>query len=149
MLSRSFAFVGLFLLAACGTPGSDMKLYPLQGPIASADPTLVIDVSAKNNDMASGQIYFRLPGKVRCEGTWTSVTPREISRSGGMSLTWHGPSGKLGRETKTVAGVNNGQIYAVCSDATKVQGSFLIGSGTVSGIGRATDSNGNVYKLLF
>jgi hypothetical protein len=30
-----------------------------------------------------------------------------------------------------------------------VQGTFVIGSGTVSGSGNATDTKGNVYKLLF
>ncbi len=50
---------------------------------------------------------------------------------------------------ETVAGVNNGEIYAVCDDGTRVQGTFVIGSGTASGTGQATDTNGNVYKLLF
>jgi hypothetical protein len=140
----------LLILAACSVPSSEMKLYPLQGPIALAEPTLIIDVAAKNTDKASGPISFHLPGKVKCQGTWTSVAPREISRTRGLSLSLRGgPGGKLDNETKTVAGVNHGEIYAVCSDATKVQGSFLIGSGTVSGTGRASDSNGNVYKLLF
>lgn len=31
----------------------------------------------------------------------------------------------------------------------KVNGTFVIGSGTASGTGSATDTNGNVYKLLF
>ena len=48
-----------------------------------------------------------------------------------------------------MAGVNNGEIYAVCDDGTRVQGTFVIGSGTASGTGTATDTNGNVYKLLF
>ena len=54
-----------------------------------------------------------------------------------------------GREIETVAGVNNGEIYAVCADGTRVQGTFVIGSGTASGTGQASDTNGNVYKLLF
>ena len=48
-----------------------------------------------------------------------------------------------------LAGVNDGEIYAVCEDGTRVQGTFVIGSGTASGTGTATDTNGNVYKLLF
>lgn len=148
-MPRSLAPLCLFLLAAGCVPSSEMKLYPVQGPISEAEPTLVIDVAAKNTDKASGPISFRLPGKVKCNGTWTTVAPREISQSRQIALTLRGPRGNLGNETKTVAGVNTGEIYAVCSDATKVQGSFLIGSGTVSGTGRATDSNGNSYKLMF
>ena len=45
--------------------------------------------------------------------------------------------------------MNDGEIYAVCADGTRLQGTFIIGSGTASGTGRATDTNGNVYKLLF
>jgi hypothetical protein len=149
MMPRSLAPLSLMLFAACCVPTSDMKLYPLQGPIAEATPTLVIDVAAKNIDKASGPISFRLPGKVKCQGTWTTVAPREISKSRGLSLSLHGPRGNLANESKTAARVNTGEIYAVCSDATKVQGNFLIGSGTLSGTGRASDSNGNVYKLLF
>jgi hypothetical protein len=149
MTPSSLAPLSLMLFAACCVPTSDMKLYPLQGPIAEAEPTLVIDIAAKNTDKASGPIAFRLPGKVKCQGTWTTVAPREISQSRKMSLTLRGPRGDLGNETKTLARVNTGEIYAVCSDATKVQGSFLIGSGTLSGTGRASDSNGNIYKLLF
>ncbi len=149
MINRSFAIIGLCLLAACGGPKREMKLYPLQGPIAAKNPTLVINVDARDTDQTSGSLRFHLPNRVKCEGTWTSVAPREISKKTGLSLTFKGPRGDLGKETKTVAGVNNGEIYAVCSDGTKVQGRFLIGSGTVSGTGSATDTGGNVYKLLF
>ncbi|MGB4114091.1 MAG: hypothetical protein WBK15_13740 [Yoonia sp.] len=149
MKFRCFACLSLIILTACGTSKSDMKLYPIYGPIAATDPTIVIDVTAKNSDMTSGSISFRLPGKVKCNGTWTTVAPREISRSRGLSLSMRGPKGDIGNETKTISSINNGEIYAVCSDATKVQGTFIIGSGTISGTGRATDSNGNGYKLLF
>ncbi len=56
---------------------------------------------------------------------------------------------RSGASKATVAGVNTGEIYAVCADGTRVQGTFVIGSGTVSGSGNATDTKGNVYKLLF
>jgi hypothetical protein len=52
-------------LAACGGGGTaTMQLYPLQGPIAADDPTLVIEAKAKNTDGTSGTLTFRLPGKV-------------------------------------------------------------------------------------
>ncbi|MDM7930620.1 hypothetical protein [Tabrizicola sp.] len=40
--------------------------------------------------------------------------------------------------------MKNGEIYAVCDDGTRVQGTFVIGSGTASGSGNATYTNGNV-----
>lgn len=137
-------------LAACGGGGSaNMQLYPLQGEIAQTDPTLVIEATAKNTNSTSGSLTFKLPDRGKCEGTWTSLTPRTVSNSKGLALTWKKTGGELGTERETVAGVNNGEIYAVCDDGTRVQGTFVIGSGTASGTGTASDTNGNVYKLLF
>lgn len=142
--------LGLILpLAACATGTSPMQLYPLQGPIADADPTLVIQATAKNTTGTSGELTFRLPERGRCVGTWSSLTPRTVSSKKGMSLTFKKTGGEVGREIATVAGVNNGEIYAVCADGTRVQGTFVVGSGTASGTGQASDTNGNVYKLLF
>ena len=137
-------------LAACsGGSTANMQLYPLQGEIAAADPTLVIEATARNTNSTSGSLSFRLPDRGKCEGTWSSLTPRSVSRSKGLALTWKKTGGEVGSESQTVAGVNNGEIYAVCEDGTRVQGTFVIGSGTASGTGTASDTNGNVYKLLF
>jgi hypothetical protein len=126
-----------------------MQFYPLQGPIADVNPALVVEATMKNVQGTSGPLSFRLPDRGRCEGTWTSLTPKTVSRSRGLSLTWRKTGGEIGAESATVAGVNDGEIYAVCDDGTRVQGTFVIGSGTASGTGQASDTNGNVYKLLF
>ncbi len=150
MSLRLLAIVGLLPLAACGSSGTaTMQLYPLEGTIAKENPTLVIEAVAKNTDGTSGPLTFRLPGKVKCEGTWSSLTPRTVSNTTGLSLTIRKTGGEVGATKATVAGVNTGEIYAVCKDGTRVQGTFVIGSGTASGSGNATDTNGNVYKLLF
>jgi hypothetical protein len=150
MSLRLLAIVGLLPLAACGSSGTaTMQLYPLEGAIAKDNPTLVIEATAKNTDGTSGPLTFRLPGKVKCEGTWSSLTPRTVSNTTGLSLTIRKTGGEVGATKATVAGVNTGEIYAVCADGTRVQGTFVIGSGTASGSGNATDTNGNVYKLLF
>lgn len=126
-----------------------MLFYPLEGPIALSDPTLVIRAKATDTDKTSGAVSFRLPDRLKCNGTWSSLSPKVISQTRGVSLTLKDTGGRIGNETKSVAGVNEGEIYAVCSDGTRVQGNFVIGSGTASGTGRATDTKGNVYKLLF
>ncbi|MGL4234931.1 hypothetical protein [Tabrizicola sp.] len=148
-LRRTAALSALLLLTACTGGTSSMQLYPLQGEIADADPTLVIQATAKNTGGTSGPLTFTLPERGRCEGTWSSLTPRTVSNSKGLALTWRKTGGEVGTESETVAGVNNGEIYAVCEDGTRVQGTFVIGSGTASGTGQASDTNGNVYKLLF
>ena len=146
---RSLALILVLPLAACAASTSSMQLYPLQGEIAESDPTLVIRAVAKNTGGTSGALTFRLPERGKCTGTWSSLTPRKVSNSQGLALTWKKTGGEVGSERETVAGVNNGEIYAVCDDGTRVQGTFVIGSGTASGTGQASDTNGNVYKLLF
>jgi hypothetical protein len=146
---RALFLAALLPVAACGNSTTTMQFYPLEGKIAAADPALVIPATMRNVDGTSGPISLRLPGKNDCQGTWTSLTPKTVSRSQGLSLTWRKVGGDVGARTDTVAGVNDGEIYAVCEDGTRVQGTFVIGSGTASGTGSATDTNGNVYKLLF
>lgn len=149
MSLRTLAIAAILPLTACVGGTSNMQLYPLKGEIALTDPTTVIEATAKNTRGTSGALSFRLPGRGKCDGTWTSLSPKVVSNSKGLALTWKKTGGEVGREISTVAGVNSGEIYAICADGTRVQGTFVIGSGTASGTGTASDTNGNVYKLLF
>jgi hypothetical protein len=137
-------------LAACGGAGN-FRLYPLQGPIAQNDPSQIITISLSRKTETSGNISFRLPAPTpaRCTGTWTSVAPKVHSHERGLTFSLRGPGGKVSNTTADVGGVNSGEIYAVCSEGTRVQGHFLMGSGTESGTGTVTDTLGNTYKLLF
>jgi hypothetical protein len=150
-LRALLALSSLALVTACGNGQGDMRLYPLQGPIAIQSPSTMIPVKSEDDTDTSGTISFRLPkpDKTRCTGTWTSVVPKVTSRERGLSLTLRDTGGKFKNATEDVGGINNGEIYAVCTDGTRVQGTFIMGSGTQSGTGSATDSRGNTYKLLF
>ena len=101
--------VGLAIaaLAACAPSTSTMQLYPLQGEIADADPTLIIRATAKNTTGTSGALTFRLPERGKCSGTWSSLTPRTVSNSKGLALTFKKTGGEVGTARETVAGVNN------------------------------------------
>jgi hypothetical protein len=140
-------------LAACGGGGSvNLRLYPIDGPIKDTNPSEIIAGKVRNQTTASADISFVLlgPGKKnRCNGTWTSVAPRVIEKERGLSLTLQSTGGKLNKSVTDVGGVNSGEVYAVCTDGTRVQGRFITGSGTESGTGTVTDSLGNTYKLLF
>lgn len=152
VMLRTLAILSSIVLAGCvggGGGSTTMQLFPLQGPVAASDPALVFEATMRNVRGTSGPLTLRLPGRNRCDGTWTSLTPKIVSRSRGVSLTWRRTGGEIGTESKTVARVNDGEFYAVCADGTRVQGTFSVGSGTASGTGAATDTNGNVYKLLF
>ena len=140
-------------LAACGGGNTvNLRLYPIAGPLKDSYPSEIIAVKLRNQTSASADISFVLPGsgkKNRCNGTWTSVAPRVTEKERGMSLTLQSTGGKLSKSVTDVGGVNNGEVYAVCTDGTRVQGRFITGSGTESGTGTVTDSVGNTYKLLF
>jgi hypothetical protein len=145
---RLFLLTALLGLSACSAT-KEFQLYPLDGPLASIDPPLQITAKADGADVGSGRLSFRLPEKIKCEGTWTAVAPKVVSESSGLSLTLKGPGANVGTKTESVPGVNAGEIYAVCTDGRRVQGNFVMGSGTTSGTGSATDTEGNTYKVLF
>jgi hypothetical protein len=142
------ALMAATVLAGCGS-SKDMQLYPTAGPLATQSPPPVIVAKASNTKDNSGDLAFRIPDGPRCKGTWTTVAPRVQSRERGISLSIRDLGGRLGRSSETVAGVNSGELYAVCRDGTVVQGTFVMGSGTTSGTGTATDTLGNSYKVLF
>lgn len=142
------ALLSALLLAACGA-SKDMQLYPIAGPLALKNPPPVIVARAANPKDNSGALTFRIPGGPRCSGTWTSVAPRVQTKERGISLSVRDLGAKIGRSSESVGGVNSGEIYAVCRDGTRVQGTFIMGSGTTSGTGTATDTLGNSYKILF
>ena len=93
---RCLALVSLLTLTGCVGSTSSMRLYPLEGEIAEADPTLVIEATARNTTGTSGTLSFRLPDRVKCDGTWSSLTPKTVSRSKGLSLTWRKTGGEVG-----------------------------------------------------
>lgn len=135
-------------LAGCSS-STAIRMYPVAGPFASIAPLPVIEAAATNAKGESGNLKFRLPDGTKCDGTWTTVQPKIVSKNRGLSLGLSGAGGDFGGKTETVGGVNPGELFAVCQDNTQIQGDFVMGSGTTSGSGQATDSRGNSYRLLF
>lgn len=149
MSLRALGLTALLALTACGST-ADMQLYPTTGPFAAETPPPVIHAKAETTEETSGALTFKLPDRTKCNGTWSALAPKVISKSRGLSLTLRGgPGGNVGNSIETVGGINSGEIYAVCKDGTRVQGQFVMGSSTTSGTGTATDTRGNTYKLLF
>ncbi|WP_245909876.1 hypothetical protein [Rhodobacter viridis] len=144
------ALLATAALTACGADNT-FRLYPLSGPIADQNPAQSIPISITEDSETSGQIWFKLPkpNKTKCSGTWSSLQPREKTHERGLSLKLRDLGGSYKNSTKDVGGVNTGEVYAVCKDGTRLQGTFIMGSGTQSGTGTVTDTHGNSYKLLF
>jgi hypothetical protein len=149
MFLRALGFTAVLALSACGS-SSEMQLYPTAGPFSEQTPPPVIRAKADTDTETSGALTFRLPDRTKCKGTWSALAPKVVSKSRGLSLTLRGgPGGNVGNSVESVGGINSGEIYAVCTDGTRVQGKFVMGSSTTSGTGTATDTRGNTYKLLF
>ncbi|MDB5667007.1 hypothetical protein [Cypionkella sp.] len=148
MSLRALGLIAMLALTACGS-SSGMQLYPTAGPLALQTPPPVIFATAETTAGTSGALSFKLADNTRCSGTWSALAPKVSSRTRGVSLTLRGPGGKFDSSVESVGGINTGEIYAVCKDGTRVQGSFVMGSSTTSGTGTATDTRGNTYKLLF
>lgn len=146
-----FSLCVLTLCMACAPKPMALRLYPTEGPIALNDPAQAVTIALTHKTETSGDITFRLPPptKSHCKGTWTSVAPKIVSHEQGLSLSLRDTGGRYTSSTKDVGGINSGEIYAICTDGTRVQGHFITGSGTESGTGTVTDSLGNTYKLMF
>lgn len=148
MSLRALGLIASLTMTACGS-SSDMQLYPTAGPLALQTPPPVIYAVADTTSGTSGALRFKLADMTKCNGTWSALAPKVASETRGVSLTLRGPGGKYDNSIESVGGINGGEIYAVCKDGTRVQGTFVMGSSTTSGTGTATDTRGNTYKLLF
>lgn len=149
MSLRALWLTAVLAVSACGS-SSDMQFYPIAGPFSKQTPPPVIQARADTAAETSGALTFRLPDRTKCAGTWSALAPKVVEKSRGLSLTLRGgPGGSVGNSVESVGGINSGEVYAVCKDGTRVEGTFVMGSSTTSGTGTATDSRGNTYKLLF
>ncbi len=125
-----------------GSP--NVRLYPLQGPVAAANPGVVLKgrTVARRND---GTFTYVLPDNATCSGEWQvtknklqgngepveSIDP--ITGGGGGHRVKHFVSGGDGKGTCT-----NGATYTIVFE----------GNGN-SAIGMIKDTNGNIFQVGF
>jgi hypothetical protein len=72
-----------------------------------------------------------------------------VSTGWGSLFTKHGSITGVSFSTTNMPGINRGEAMAVCKSGNRLQVEFYTGSGTASGLGVASDDNGNVFKLIF
>jgi hypothetical protein len=144
------------LLSGCSMSVT-AKLFPVKGPYSEQKPIPVLRALVKNVQGNSGDVTLTLPNGEVCTGTWSSIAPQQVSSTsitGGAQLrsgiqsayaTVYG----TGFTVSNVPGINRGTAYLVGDRGTTIEVEFFTGSGTASGNGVATDSNGNIYKVLF
>jgi hypothetical protein len=133
-------------LAGCSTTAN---LYPTSGPYSQQVPTPVVVVKVEGITGNTGPASLVLPNGETCQGQWSSVAPTHSSITSGSLWSRYGALAGFSVTNGLVPGVNKGQAFLNCSKGTKIEAEFFTGSGTANGYGVATDTAGNVYKMLF
>lgn len=145
-LSYAPLVLAVMLLSGCVimVPG---HLYPVQGPLASADPPPIYSLTM-NGVYNSGTLTATLPDGEKCAGDWSAISPNDPNAKQ-MSAAWD-----------TVYGA--GFFVAHVLGNPVVAGAVLKGNrGTTLNVelydpkpgdimaveGVATDNNGNLFKL--
>lgn len=142
------------LLGSCSVTG---HLYPVEGELSKTRPLPEIPIKIEGVLGNSGKASLTLPSEEKCVGRWSVVAPRIAGHA-----TYHGTGTvSSGLDSAFVnvhgqsfvnmgaPGINKGQAMLVGSSGTTIEAALLVGSGTASGYGVATDNRGNIYKVIF
>ena len=136
----------IFLVGSCSTT---VNMYPIEGPLSLQSPLPILIASVDGITSNTGSFSFSLPDGSKCSGTWSSVAPQMISSSSTSLFGRYGSIAGFSITASNLPGVNRGQAFGVCTNNERFDVEFLTGSGTANGYGLASDTAGNVYKLIF
>jgi len=131
--------------AAVAAPASrdiNVAMFPAAGPIrqgGQASP-LAGTVSGVGT---SGTFTFTRPDSVNCTGRWTTLQNKPQS---GSLMDKHREV--LGM-SQSADGMVGGLAIGACSNNASFEAEYYVTPGVDSGFGAASDSDGNVYKIIF
>ena len=132
--------VATTLLAGC--KATTVNLYPVRGPWALDAPTPIITASVEGIGGPSGRITMTMPDRETCTGQWSAVSSQGATPLWDQFGTVAGFTHVPGRPPGT-----RNDATLTCARGTTVQAEYY--TGTVEQFGVATDSRGNVYRILF
>ena len=127
------------------TPGQrqiSVQMYPAAGPVKDGGYSAAI-AGVVAGVGTSGTFSFARPDSVTCNGRWTTLQSKPQS---GSLVDKHQ---KLTGLPATVSGMVGGLAIGACSNSASFQAEYYAVPGADSGFGVATDSDGNIYKLIF
>lgn len=143
---RRFTLVAAVVLAGCSTTA---RMYPVEGPASVQAPVQVLHATINGVTGNNGSLTFALPGDIPCEGEWSSAAGVQTTFGSGSLLSQYGPIYGSGYSIAAGGGQNPGRAIATCTDGTRFEMEFVTGGGTANGFGFASDTRGNVYRVLF
>jgi S1-C subfamily serine protease len=129
-------------LASAGGRRIQVSMYPASGPLQKIGKTQAItgDVGGVGT---TGTFSFKRPDGVSCEGRWTTLPAKPAV---GSLLDTHRDIVGIGSDpTGMVGGLATGN----CSNGGSFQAEYYVVPTVDSGFGAATDSDGNIYKVIF
>lgn len=119
-----------------------VSMFPADGPMKRAGNTKPLAGKVAGVG-TSGTFTFARPDGVSCEGRWTTLQSKPEN---GSLMDKH--KAVLGI-FQSADGMVGGLAIGACSNCASFQAEYYVVPGVDSGFGAATDSDGNVYKIIF
>lgn len=129
-------------VAEAGGREIQVSMYPADGPLKKSGKTQAVPGKVGGVGTA-GTFAFTRPDGVSCAGKWTTLQ----SQPGADSLLTK--YGAVTGISSKVSGMVGGLAIGACSNSATFQAKYYVVPTADSGFGVATDSNGNVYKIIF
>ncbi len=120
----------------------NVSMYPADGPLKKSGKTQALTGKVGGVGTA-GSFAFTRPDGVSCDGKWTTLQSQPQADS--LIVKYHEVTGI----SSSVSGMVGGLAVGACSNSATFQAEYYVVPTADSGFGVATDSNGNVYKLIF
>lgn len=129
-------------LASTGGRRIQVSMYPASGPLQKSGKTQPITGNVGGVGTA-GTFSFARPDGVNCDGKWTTLLSKPQS---GSLLDKHRDVVGIGSNPEGMVG---GLAIGACSNGGSFQAEYYVAPNIDSGFGAATDSDGNIYKVIF
>ncbi|MGE4064466.1 MAG: S1C family serine protease [Rhodospirillaceae bacterium] len=129
-------------LASAGGRRIQVSMYPASGPLQKTGKTQPITGNVGGVG-TSGTFTFTRPDGVNCDGKWTTLQSKPAS---GSLLDKHRDVVGISANPEGMVG---GLAIGACSNGGSFQAEYYVVPNIDSGFGAATDSDGNIYKVIF
>lgn len=127
---------------AAGGRMIQVSMYPASGPLQKSGKTQPITGNVGGVGTV-GTFSFTRPDGVNCDGKWTTLMSKPQS---GSLLDKHRDVVGIGANPEGMVG---GLAIGACSNGGSFQAEYYVVPNIDSGFGAATDSDGNIYKVIF
>lgn len=138
-------------LAGCGG-AAPVKLHAFDGPIAAANPGLILPARTQGEGN-TGKFSYVLPDGATCDGKWQRVSNVMKARDG-LSV----PDNGMVQSHGGIKAAGEGNTLANRNRQTGIEGAGTCSSGATfefasyadgyRGRGALRDSNGNIFKIV-